>query len=143
MMYAEEFRAYCFIIGFVIVGIWLIIYACNNPRRALQLFLVAAVALLFVTGMAGAASAEKHLRAAFVAEIDETNRTIKFVDSCSLIWEWELDDDEDLSEYELFDEFVFELEGETIQSSSMSRPVYSGMRVDKEWAERRIDEAGV
>ena len=82
------------------------------------------------------AGAEDFIRSAFVAHIDADKGIVSFVDSCGICWQWKTKEGEDISEYTLLDEFIFPLHGEKVTKCHMGKPVYSGIRVDRDWAIR-------
>lgn len=98
-----------------------------------------AVALLLAIGFAGANALADQLRAGFVYAVIEDEVII--LDSAGIDWIWVFEDPDEYIELEAYSSVLFELKDSGkpgILDDEMTKPVYSGLKIDRNWADKII-----
>ena len=107
-------------------------------RNLIVVTIVAAIVLLALSCVGEAALADQ-LRAGFVYAVVEDEVII--LDSTGLDWIWAFEDPDEYIELETYSSVVFELKDSGkpgILDDEMTKPVYSGLKVDRNWADTII-----
>ena len=100
----------------------------------MSMFLTASVLL-----SPAVAGAEVTTRSAVVVSIDDD--TLTLLDGAGLFWQWD-----DVDDFDVFDIVTFQLIDtsgtDSILDDAITQPIYSAIRVDKEWVIRFLADLG-